>query len=97
MAEAFSRKVSAEEGVEELLCSILWQFRLALEVQAEKSVTDMDVPVTLFLSDFCRFLSLSEEQYDRVLGEDGVAFVNDFLATRWRLKTRGRGNSARKS
>jgi hypothetical protein len=79
----------------ETLCNKLWHFRLAIEGQAGQSVTEMDVPIPLLLSDLCVFVGLSEEQHSRVLGEEGVAYVNDVLETRVRKATSGRRGAAR--
>ena len=85
----------AEEGLEVVLCSRLRQFRVALEQQSGESVIEMEVPIALLLSDLCVFAGLSEEQHAAVLGDEGVAFVNDVLATRLRLKMSGRMGTAR--
>ena len=84
-----------EEGLEEALCSKLRQFRLGLEGQSGESVSAMEAPIALLLSDLCVFTGLNEEQHRRVLGDEGVAFVNDVLATRMRLKMNGRVGTAR--
>ena len=82
-------RICTEEDIEETLCNKLWQFRLSFESQAEQSLAAMNVPFALLMSDVCVFAGLSEEQHDRVLGEEGVSYVNKVLATRWKLKTNG--------
>ena len=89
MALATLSGIYAEKDIEETLCKRLGQFRLSLESQADKPVAAMEVPVAVLLSDLGVFLCLSEEQHDRVLGEQGVSYVNEVLATRWKLKTSG--------
>lgn len=89
MAIATLQQVSTAE-LAETLCNRLWQFRLGLEGQAGQPVTTLDAPVALILSDLCRFLHLSEEQHRRVLGDEGVTYVNEFLNTRVRKATSGR-------
>jgi hypothetical protein len=79
----------------ETLCNKLWQFRLALEGQAEQSIRELEVQAALLLSDLCVFAGLSEEQHARVLGEEGVAYVNEILEERVRLATSGRVGAAR--
>ncbi len=83
-------------GVEEMLCNKLWQFRLGLEAQADQPVAALEVPVALLLSDLCVFAGLSEEQHARVLGEEGLAYVNEILAMRWTLKASGPPTAARR-
>ena len=78
----------------EVLCNKLWQFRLALEGQAEQSISALDVPAALLLSDLCVFAGLSEEEHARVLGEEGVAYVNEVLETRVGRLTSGLGGAA---
>jgi hypothetical protein len=94
MVVATSHQVFASE-LAETLCNRLWQFRLGLEGQAGESITVLDAPVALVLSDLCRFLHLSEEQHARVLGEEGVAYVDEVLETRVRKVTSGRQEAAR--
>ena len=80
---------------EEVLTNRLWQFRLALEGQAGQSAASIESPVTLLLSDLCRFAGLSEEQHARVLGQEGVAHVNWVLEMRVTTATSGCRRAAR--
>lgn len=88
MAIADLNRVSGEEELKEKLCNKLWQFRLALEAKTQKSVAENNVPVASVLCDFGQFVGLSAEQHLKVLGEDGVAFIDEILATRWWLTTK---------
>ena len=94
MATTISQQRSVTEQ-SETLCNKLWHFRLALEGQAEQSITGLEVPAALLLSDLCVFAGLTEEQHARVLGEEGVAYVNEILEERVRRATSGRVGTAR--
>jgi hypothetical protein len=73
---------SIEKAIKNYLTGKLAQFRTTLEGEAGQPICEIELDGTLLLSDICRFLGLDEQQYNQVLGENGVQYVSEVFETR---------------
>jgi hypothetical protein len=69
-------------GVEyKSLTVLLSDFRKTLEHESGGSISQLDANAAEILSDLCCFLGLSDENRRKVLGNDGVRFIDSTLDT----------------
>ena len=64
----------------------LWRFRCKLESEAEKPIHEIEVNAGMLLGDLIEHLQLGVNQYNTILGDAAVEFIERTMDTRVQVK-----------